>query len=104
MPRGGKRPGAGRPRTIAAGKALVETQQTLGSDDPLLKALEALGDNFNSLDLLQAAYRCRSAPLDVRFVAATKAVAFEVAKPTALKAQGSGGIVFNFSRRYGNTP
>lgn len=106
MPRGGKRPGAGRPKGTTkeggAAKSLVVTQQMLGSEDPLLRALNALGDEFNALDFLKASYKCKEAPLDVRFVAATKAVQFEVAKPTANKAQGAGGIVFNFARRHVN--
>ena len=102
MPRGGRRAGAGRPkgstREAKAAKSIVVTQQNLGATDPLLIALEALGDDYNSLDFLKTTYRCKEAPLDARFVAATKAVHFEVAKPTANKGQGPVGVVFNFIR------
>lgn len=102
MPRGGKRAGAGRPKGTTkealAGKQLVITQQNLGADDPLLQALNGLGDDYGALDLLKVTYRCKGAPLDVRFVAATKAVQFEVAKPTTVKGQGPTAISFNFGR------
>lgn len=102
MARGGKREGAGRPKGSTREKKavtqLVVTQQNLGADDPLLKALEGLGDDYDALDFLRKAYRCKEAPLDVRFVAAKEAVKFERAKPTANKAAGATGVTFNFIR------
>lgn len=102
MARGGKREGAGRPKGSTREKKavtqLVVTQQTLGADDPLLKALEALGDDYDALDFLRKAYRCKEAPLDVRFVAAKEAVKFERAKPSANKGSAPSSMVFNFGR------
>ena len=102
MPRGGKRPGAGRPkgatREAKAAKAITITQQNLGADNPLLVALNGLGDEYGALDFLKVAYRCKGAPLEARFVAAAKAVPFETAKPTANRGQGATGVTFNFIR------
>lgn len=102
MARGGKREGAGRPKGSTREKKavtqLVVTQQTLGADDPLLKALEGLGDDYDALDFLRKAYRCKEAPLDVRFVAAKEAVKFERAKPSANKGSAPASMVFNFGR------
>lgn len=101
MPRGGKRPGAGRPkgstRERKAGKQLV-TQASLPEGNPILDALNALGGEFGAKEFLQAIYRSKAVPLDARFTAAAKVMPFEVAKPRANAQASAGGITFTFKR------
>lgn len=77
MPRGGKRPGAGRPkgaknRRKLIGRAIVATVPT-GS-------IEETG----SLPLLQAVYRDPKQPLGIRLSAATVAIAYEYPRMAAV--------------------
>ncbi len=100
MPRGGKRLGAGRPKgstkEAKAGK-LLRKQDELPDGDFLRAELEKLGDDFDAKKLLQALYRSKTAPLDVRFTAAAKVMPFETAKPRSNQ-QSAGGVSFTFKR------
>lgn len=100
MPRGGKRPGAGRPKgkkndaTVA--KALVVA--TGAGPGLVARAAAKLGSDFTAVELLRAIYRSEDAPDDIRFMAAVKAAPFETAKPTANKAAGPQSFKFSFGR------
>lgn len=118
MPRGGKRPGAGRPKgstrvrkaavQLVTQASLVEVAaeaETAGKVDKaaeataMLSALENLGDEFDAKTFMQAIYRNKHAPLDARFTAAAKVMPFETAKPRVAGGQAAGGISFRFGRR-----
>ena len=95
--KGGKRPGAGRPkggkgkRTKALEQALVLAQQA------------TLTGEYTSLTLLQAVYRDDRLPLELRVEAAFKAAPYEHAKlATVNLGAQAGSITFNFGR-HGDT-
>ena len=100
MPRGGSRPGAGRPKKPGSLPGVnVAAKSVALPPDELIAAIEALGSGFTSLDLLQLVYRHPSAPLDARFMAAVKALPFEHARiQTPKLGDGAGGVQFNFIR------
>lgn len=103
MPRGGYRPGAGRKKgrkddNIAA-KALMVPEVQVRGEGPLARVAERLPEGYTAHELLQALYRDKSVPDDVRFVAATKAIAYEKPKPRANATQAAGGISFRFGKR-----
>ena len=100
MPRGGARAGAGRKKgstkEVIAGRQL-KTQATLPDGDVLREELEKLGDDFDAKKLMQALYKSKTAPLDVRFTAAAKVLPFEAAKPRA-NLQAATGVSITLKR------
>jgi hypothetical protein len=71
MPRGGARPGAGRPKGSTAWKALI--------NKPLLNGVTAL-------QFMQSIYRTPEAPPQMRFMAAKEALPYEERKLAPLPA------------------
>lgn len=99
MPRGGSRPGAGRKAKEKKAAEQIATQASLPEGDLLRQEIERLGDGFDAKQLMQALYRSKVAPLDVRFTAAAKVLPFETAKPRVNGSAGAGGISFRFGKR-----
>lgn len=89
MPRGGVRPGGGRPKgsknktTIARDVAL----KGVAGADPVAEAAKGLGPGFTAYDLLRAVYLNSGLPGDVRFMAALKAMPYERGKPARVTAE-----------------
>lgn len=121
MPRGGRRPGAGRPKgttkvrkaadqlvtqatlvRVAAGVEVDEADAIAAKSAEaaaMLAALEKLGDEFDAKTFMQAIYKNKHAPLDARFTAAAKVMPFETPKPRINGSASAGGISFRFGRR-----
>lgn len=98
MPRGGRRPGAGRKPKPLNGDSIAQVVQQIPNDAAVDAALAKLPPTVEALELMRQVYRSPDVPAQIRMLAAAKALPYEVAKPTVNKKEGAGGIVFKLGR------
>lgn len=102
MPRGGARPGAGRPKgsksASQSARALTPVKDIdADASEAVAAVLRQMGSKLTAKAFLQAVYQCPEAPLDARFIAARSALPFEEPKPAPVsRGNGTGAITFRF--------
>lgn len=81
MPRGGRRPGAGRKKQKLGNTASVSEIVSAVPDDALEEVLRALPETVTAHELLKAVIQSPKVPAPIRMHAAAKVLPYEVAKP-----------------------
>ena len=105
---GGARPGAGRKpkRDLSATVTVADRPKTFSTteivaavpDEALERVLRALPENVTAHELLKAVIQAKDIPAPIRMHAAAKVLPYEVARPTATKDAGTGGLMIKLSR------
>lgn len=98
MARGGKRPGAGRPKQKLDSVASVADIVAAIPADALDEMLRALPPDITPQGLLRAVVQSPVVPGPIRMHAAAKLLPYEVARPTATKEAGTGGLMIKLGR------